>query len=434
MVAFGDICEDEIEAFLLSHIDIPYFRNNPSYISLWQRYYYKTKEPGVLFLMKYKKVSQYYHWIYVELSRLFMKNGHYGISRAILDMGIACNAYDKKVLKDEIEKIPLSTTVFSDHETSALINPKGFVALGKVWNSYRETLFYNRELFILDGEEISFEEYRSRIWSKKTALSCPRVSHRVETDVPSREEHSLNNKTRILSRGSCRIHNQDGRKRENNSAEVTENILASGQEIIIDDLIYYIKEVIDEKRYRMICISNEVSKDLMNRGDLLLHEVSKTTIDLIQKLDSNYVPPFNVKKLGSRMFLLYDFYYFGSLKSCLDVPTSIRSNIALYFMAQLADIFNEMKKVGLGFTSFSLESLCVSEDCRLKIVDFDWSLESPEINYGEIMRDFLQQYTNFPTDAPDITEKIRSELEKIKLKELIVKYKIHIYEKICKYP
>ncbi|KAG5859833.1 putative Mad3/BUB1 domain-containing protein [Encephalitozoon hellem] len=417
MVVFDDTGEDELESTLLGHIDIPYFRNNPSYISLWQKYYYKNNNPHVLFLMKYKKISQYYHWIYVELSRFFMRNNHYGACKAILNMGIACNAYDRRVLEDELRKIPTSANLFSENEVNALLNPKGFTVLGKVWNSYQEALFYNRELFIFDHEEMSFEEYRSRSYIKK-----PR---------PSPEECVARIGMKHLA--DCSKAGGDGELENKRKCEPANanRILAAGQEIVIDGYTYYIKEIMGGNRYRMTCLSEEAPEDLVHKGDVMLQEVTKASIDLALRLNPDYVPKFVVKELGSRTFLLYEFCTFGTLENCLNISDAIKSRIALYFVSQLAEILDEMKEKKCKFVSFSLESLCVSEDCMLKIADFNLSSEDPEMSYEYIVKDALSQYCRIPPDGQDAVQKARSILRNTDLKGLITGYRIHLYERIC---
>ncbi|CAD25211.1 hypothetical protein [Encephalitozoon cuniculi GB-M1] len=409
MITFDDVCEDEMEGVLLRYIDIPYFRNNPSYISLWQRYYYKTKDPGVLFLMRHKKISRYYHWIYVEFSRFFMKSGHCGMSKAALGMGMACGAYDRKILEDELKGILSSAVPCTEHEANALMNPKGFVALGRVWNSYREILFYNRELFVLDKEEVSFEEYRSR----------------THTHLPKNGSQRFSYSHEIIEQ------QQVGDKIDGDPAEGMEGVLDTEQEIVIDGSTYYIKEVIDGKRYRMISIPDGSSETQEDEGDALLHEVPESAVDLILRLNPDHVPRFTVKILGSRTFLFYRLYQLGSLKDCLDVSSSMGSEIVLYFVGQLTGIFNAMEKEGYRFTSFSLESLSVSEDCRLKIVDFDWASDGSGANCGEVIRDILSQYTSFSADQQDIAQRIDDILKRTNMKQVMTKYKIHLYERIC---
>ncbi|AFN82789.1 hypothetical protein EROM_040200 [Encephalitozoon romaleae SJ-2008] len=404
MMTFDGMDEDELENALLNYIDIPYFRNNPSYISLWQRYYYKTNDPSVLFLMKYKKISQYYHWIYVELSRFFMRNGRYGVCKAVLNVGIACNAYEREVLEDELQRIPMVTNPSPEHEINTLLNPKGFTALGKVWNSYQEVLFYNRKLFLLDQEEVSFEEYRAKTYSGKSRLSLKKYGIKLGI----------------------------GHMGENDPVDGMSNTLSVGKEIVIDGYVYYVKDVMDGNRYRMICISDGNFEELMYKGDVILHEVPKSSIDLIQRLDSDHVPRFTVKELGSRTFLLYDFYVFGTLESCLDISNSMKSGIVLYFVSQLIEIFGGLEERGCRFTAFSLESLCVSEDCRLKIVDFDLSEDGSKMNYGEVIKGVLLQYSSFPFDEQGVVQGIRGILQKTDLKGLVTKLRIHLYERICK--
>jgi hypothetical protein len=183
---FEGVRDEELEETLLRYIDMPYFRNNPSYIALWQRYYMRRPDPCVLFLMRHKKISQYYHWLYIELSSFFSLRRHHGISRVVLEAGIEANAYDPEVLREELGKIPADDRTYSEHEINVLLNPKNFGCLGKVWNAYNEVLFCERELLIRDGEEMSFEEHRALSAVVPSAIDEEDVCKRVKIDRDAR--------------------------------------------------------------------------------------------------------------------------------------------------------------------------------------------------------------------------------------------------------
>ncbi|KAI5180984.1 hypothetical protein NEOKW01_1225 [Nematocida sp. AWRm80] len=60
-----------LEKAILKYINIPYFNNNPWYLSLWRRYYSQNKDPAVLFLMRIKGIGILSSWIYTELHKYY---------------------------------------------------------------------------------------------------------------------------------------------------------------------------------------------------------------------------------------------------------------------------------------------------------------------------------------------------------------------------
>lgn len=150
-------CEDEKlreEEILLKYIDIPYFKNNPSYIDRWRQYYKKHKDPQILLLMYYKRISTLFHWIYIELSRHFMKMDLPELSSFILTEAIKSNVYDSERLKEEMKSIPNFIEKYNKGDLLSILNHKNIHALGRIWNEYSEILFYETEL---PKEFVNFE-------------------------------------------------------------------------------------------------------------------------------------------------------------------------------------------------------------------------------------------------------------------------------------
>ncbi|KAM0681256.1 hypothetical protein GINT2_000454 [Glugoides intestinalis] len=162
--------KEKQEEFLLSYIDIPYFRNNPTYIERWRAYYQQCKDPQVLMLMLYKKISTYYHWIYLELSNHFMNKQQFQIAHFVLQEALQANVYDKNKIKEALEKIPSFEKKYSKGDMLALLNMKNINALGKVWNQYNEELFYLR---VLSDETINFELLKLTGYEE---LYCERIN------------------------------------------------------------------------------------------------------------------------------------------------------------------------------------------------------------------------------------------------------------------
>ncbi|ELA42441.1 uncharacterized protein VICG_00540 [Vittaforma corneae ATCC 50505] len=134
--------KEKQEEILLAYIDIPYFRNNPTYIERWRTYYQRYKDPQILLLMYHKQISTFYHWIYLELSQHFLKKSQPQIAHFILHEALKNNVYDATRIKEAIEKIPPFEKKYSKGDMLGLLNTRNIQALGKTWNCSNETFFY----------------------------------------------------------------------------------------------------------------------------------------------------------------------------------------------------------------------------------------------------------------------------------------------------
>jgi len=135
------------EDVLLKYIDIPYFRNNPSYIERWRRYYLKqNKDPQILLLMHHKQISTYFHWLYLELSSYFLKIGKPELASFVLNEALKINVYDESRIKKALSKIPNFEKQYSRGDLLAVLNQRNIKALGTVWNCFEEEIFYLQHL------------------------------------------------------------------------------------------------------------------------------------------------------------------------------------------------------------------------------------------------------------------------------------------------
>lgn len=135
------------EDVLLKYIDVPYFRNNPSYIERWRRYYLKqNKDPQILLLMHHKQISTYFHWLYLELSSYFLKIGKPELASFVLNEALRINAYDELRIKKALSKIPNFEKQYSRGDLLAVLNQRNVKALGTVWNCFEEEIFYLQHL------------------------------------------------------------------------------------------------------------------------------------------------------------------------------------------------------------------------------------------------------------------------------------------------
>ncbi|KAI4293044.1 hypothetical protein PAPHI01_2318 [Pancytospora philotis] len=131
---------------LLKYVDIPYFRNNPSYIKLWRTYYEQDRRIEVLLLMYHKQISTYYHWIYVELSKHFIRAGMPELAHFVLSEALAGGVYDRIHLADVLERVPAFTKKHSRGDMLCVLNQRNIELFGTVWNRFEEQYYYEQHL------------------------------------------------------------------------------------------------------------------------------------------------------------------------------------------------------------------------------------------------------------------------------------------------
>ena len=139
------------EQQLIQYIDIPYFKNNPTYIKRWREYYEKNKDPQILLLMYHKNISTFYHWIYIEMSNHFIKLNKAEISSFILNEALKNRVYDEKKIKEALSQLPAFSKKYNKGDMICLLNQRNIQALGKLWNSYTEVYSYKKILKDIKG-------------------------------------------------------------------------------------------------------------------------------------------------------------------------------------------------------------------------------------------------------------------------------------------
>ncbi|KAM0671925.1 hypothetical protein CWI42_040680 [Ordospora colligata] len=416
--------DEELEEVLQRYIDCPYFKNNPLYISLWKRYYSICKSPAVLFLMKHKKISQYYHWIYLELSRYFESIGRSWMCRHVIEIGVNCNAYDADVLRMEMDSLPEDDSKHSENDISALMNPKGFFVFGKAWNAYEEKLSYNRILFVRGDEEMSFEEFR--------ALSC--ICDRENVQIESENEW-------VYFGYSC---NEEETKDEEAAPNIIMNMeradakmnLQVGNKLIAEDCAYYIKSMINNYAYEVVCIYEDTTHILqMNKTTLVLKKMFGSEASIISEIAPEYIPVFSIKNINDRSFVIYE-QCFGTLKMCLDVLCNAYPSVVVYHAYQVIEILKELARMGKKFSRFSLESVQVSARYTLEIVDFkiedvEEASSGIDVTWKSAAIEILQMYGHgdICRKESEIEYRIQECIGKMDVLRMIAKCKIFLYER-----
>ncbi|KAH9411673.1 putative Mad3/BUB1 like region 1 protein [Ordospora pajunii] len=416
--------DEELENVVLKYIDCPYFKNNPLYISLWERYYSICKSPAVLFLMRYKKISQYYHWIYLELSRYFKSTGRSWMCRHVILMGMHCNAHDASVLQKEMDSVPEDDCRHSENDINALMNPKGFFVFGKAWNAYEERLSYNRMLFTCGEEEMSFEEFRAR--------AHIRNEERAQIELEDGWVHFGY---------AC---NEDERKDGVAVSDLQMSIghvdakvdLQVGSTLVVEGCAYYIKSMVNKYAYEVVCLHKDAAHVLqMNKTAYVLQEVFGPEISAIREIVFEYAPVISIKSMDDRYFAVYE-RCFGTLKTCLDVLWNTYPSVVVYHAHQVIEMLKKLAETGKTFLGFSLESVQVSARYTLEIVDFKMQDigDAPsgiDALWKNAAIELLQMYGHghLCTDESEIGHRIQECVGKMDVLRMIRKCKILLHER-----
>lgn len=161
--------KEKHEEIMLQYIDIPYFRNNPTYIEWWRAYYQKYKDPQILLLMYHKQISTYYHWLHIELSEHFLRKKKPQIAHFILSEALKNNVYDPVKINEAMERIPSFEKKYTRGDMTSILNWKNINALGRVWNVSKEESFYQREQYegIVSFEIEKIKKYEGKFCSSK---------------------------------------------------------------------------------------------------------------------------------------------------------------------------------------------------------------------------------------------------------------------------
>lgn len=213
------LSKEKQEKILLDYIDIPYFRNNPTYIEQWRNYYYQENDPQILFLMYHKQISTHYHWIYIELSSFFQRLNKIEISHFILSEALISKVYDETKIKDALSRLPSYERIYTKGDLLAALNQKNIQVLGRLWNSYEDEHFYKK---FLDSQYPTFEIMS--IVHNEMSTSVYKVEHDVSESLQNENEQSSHEN--LSKRNSLVINDDDGSSRASNNNDINKNIFA----------------------------------------------------------------------------------------------------------------------------------------------------------------------------------------------------------------
>jgi len=247
----------EIDA-LLEKIDIPFFRNNPEYLDQWAAYFKKSEDPRILLLMYYKEIGTFYHWLYVEFSRHFVKIRKAEIAHFILTEAISNGVYDRNVLQAELDGLPAFKKVYKRADLACILKQNNIKALGRVWNAFKEVEFYSKHLHNGRTFEIMKMQEYSEMYCTDESMAAGNDANDGNNNLPGYEIKSIveNDNEEIKSKGLCekiiyysrhkedengiidallKENERDGSSKENEQNELVNSSLLISNEILNDD-------------------------------------------------------------------------------------------------------------------------------------------------------------------------------------------------------
>jgi hypothetical protein len=405
-----DLKEKDIKKLLQKYLNISYFKNNPEYISLWQKYYESERDPEILFFMKYKGVSSYYHWLYVELSKHFNSKNLFNVSRSILSRALNGDVYDRRVIEDHLSELPDHGKTMNDDEIYRHINPKSIILWGKKWVVQEESLFYNRDIFIINGVEVSFEEWRSM--KEETDIAMDEINRMFDEDhrgkvkknkesggviaekKPTEEEKGLGGGIICEAQRDCHLEvEEQSYKRlkmesemiknvdviDNNNYLEVEDVVGGKDTIAIGEFLYFISPTSISTRHNIMRIAEkDGNNQTVVSKEFILQRIDEKQEKLLKNLTCSHIPGIlSFCRSKSELFVFYKNYKLGSLKNALhlllkDSGMTDECLIAFYFKEVLSVIL-ELRKLNLEVSQINGDSFMLCENTnQLVLVNFDF--------------------------------------------------------------
>lgn len=312
--------KEKQEESLLNYIDIPYFRNNPTYIDRWRTYFQRYKDPQILLLMYHKQISTFYHWIYLELSQHFLSKKQPQIAYFVLNEALKNNVYDSERIKEALNKIPPFEKKYSKGDMLALLNMKNIQALGKTWNVADEVYFYlknpPKDAVNHEIEQIKrFERNYQKIKNELIISNSDEIVNNIDNNINEENTkdyqndvilNSFNNDT-IEDKDSVAFINNNNIKEailENNNIEMNCTTVQNLEEGAIYSSSFICTQEIDNEaieKSKKLKINNEdhpqveflnINGNLEVNNELIINQ----SIYIIQKIHDDYIELLKIAK------------------------------------------------------------------------------------------------------------------------------------------
>lgn len=326
----------EVPKNILKYINVPYFKNNPWYLELWEREYLRTKDPVLLFLMLLKDVGTLHSWLYLQL-HAYYKDKCSICSSTIIRLALRNNTYPK----DRVEAIRLPTSQAEvEVEAHPLEKPTKIFLFGREWiESY--TLSYNRSLLMVDGVEVSIMEYRvfdylRRMKEREKALD--------EVAMAFGEPHPL----------------------PPSISPLPPLTLKPLDNVVIEDILCVVKKQLGEKTYVITRIANVgEEKVTLNAQDFILKVSPPLSSSLLSSINHPLVLPIErTSTLKEREVVLSKYEPLGSLKAAIATLTlkieRVPETLSFFYILQILKIIEVLENNQLELTDCTEEDFVLS--------------------------------------------------------------------------
>lgn len=327
-----NMSDKEYQRMLLPYIDVPYFRNNPAYLSQWRKFYEQTRDPQILLLMNYKQIGTFHHWIYIKLAEHFKLGNKVELAHFILTEALKNRVFDENKLKETLKRLPAFEQRYSRGDMLAVLNQKNIHLFGKVWNKFNEVLYYEEHL---PKEFTNFEMKRIMEMKQNENMQI-----KDEIRIPPGGQ-----KREIEGRDSPFIEWYVYGENASDKLAVLNGTVEPNAELHFNGFIYLVQEV-NEEWFTTIKIaeSSEYGNTLAAKS-FCFRKINRNSVDLSKK-----VGDFEYCMSGLDVYVIFEFDKLIMLKDALEM--SVQS-VLYFYLRQVLDIILEYERHQISFVELN---------------------------------------------------------------------------------
>eukprot|EP00866_Antonospora_locustae_P002009 jgi/Antlo1/2009/322 len=427
--------DKDLEKILKHYCGTPFFRDNPYYISLWERYYVLcNKNPSILFFMKHKRISKNYHFLYIELSRHFELKGLKDVSAWILQRAIEAGVYRSEVLVSELIRLGRPPGALAMDEIARELNPQDFVLWGKKWCSKESTSKCERKS-LEDGKHKCATNVLKEIGSSEGlsfsasggASSAQNVHIAAQCKLGLNEKKCSGFKMQdfsIAHEMSYERHNESessavclGRA----NSKCNEERIHIGAEFTIENRVFYVKSRIS--KHLLFAIEMPDSASEHQATEVMHYTIQIDGNGMCRAHFDKYIPD-RIVSLGQ--VLLYKHYELGLLSSAV----CLMPELNIFFFLKALEIAMYYAKKGVFFADLSVDNFFIDDDMSLVLCTFSQEEKGCVWKYrvfSELGIEHANTYMNMEieTALSDLNAKVHI----IDTEDMLLRLRIAIFEK-----
>lgn len=371
MHAFTD---NDSTAYIIEHIDDPFYKHDPSFLHILSTHYQKEKDINLILLMYHKSVGKYHYYVYCCLAQHFIRCNAPGKAAYVLQEGILNNCIGKERLQCIREKMG-RVTVDRD------IIPGHISIFGREW-------YVNNCLFACYDEEHSFMEMKavSYLNQERRCTKCKNACRDTENPCETREDQAKHANDENVCRGpgsSCKMRenmfdevtncrqltgNHAGKSSQSNNVipSVRNVSLIAHSQFVINDCTYIIREVGND-HFLVMCMDKCDEMHTFTSKEYVLiridHVIDLKMVRHVIPNDTSYI------SINNQLYLRYASPEYHTLHESVRVASN---DMCVYFVAEIVKIMKLLHSSGLN-VRLTYHNVVVIEEKNmllLKVVDF----------------------------------------------------------------